>query len=469
MKIVHIASEVYPFSKTGGLADVSFSLPVYQKKLKNDVYVITPLYKGILEKFDKIKYTGKKTWVDTDIGVFEFGIFKIKLNGVTFIFLSNFFLFERGGYYGENGKDYPDNFLIFGSFAKAALNVIKYILKDSDIIHCHDWQTALAPALLKTEYKDINAKIVLTIHNLAFQGVFKIEDVLSLKIDPWLFGLECLEFYSMANFLKAGIMMSDFVTTVSPTYAKEVMTYEYGFGLEGVLRKCSFKFAGILNGIDYKIWDPNTDRFIFKNYNKRNYKDKVFNKIDLCNRYGLLKELPLFGFVSRFTEQKGISLLIDALKGFTEGANFILLGDGDSEIRQQLAALNNRKNIRIIFGYNEALSRQIYAGGDFYLMPSKFEPCGISQLIAMRYGNVPIVRKTGGLKDTVTDLHFEGGHGIVFEEFSSEKLIESIVRSIDIYNSNLFDSLILQNMKKDYTWVNTAKEYIKIYNNILHK
>lgn len=469
MKIVHIASEVYPFSKTGGLADVTFSLPVYQKKLKNDVYVITPLYKGILEKFDKIKYTGKKTWVDTDLGVFEFGIFKIKLNGVTFIFLSNFFLFERGGYYGENGKDYPDNFLIFGSFAKAALNVIKYILKDSDIIHCHDWQTALVPALLKTEYKDINAKIVLTIHNLAFQGVFKIEDVLSLRIDPWLFGLECLEFYGMANFLKAGIMMSDFVTTVSPTYAKEVMTHEYGFGLEGVLRKCSFKFAGILNGIDYKIWDPNTDRFIFKNYNKRNYKDKVFNKIDLCNRYGLLKELPLFGFVSRFTEQKGISLLIDALKGFTEGANFILLGDGDSEIRQQLAALNNRKNIRIIFGYNEALSRQIYAGGDFYLMPSKFEPCGISQLIAMRYGNIPIVRKTGGLKDTVTDLHFEGGHGIVFEEYSSERLIESIVRSIYIYNSNLFDSLILKNMKKDYSWVNTAKEYVKIYNNILHK
>jgi len=469
MKIVHIASEVYPFSKTGGLADVAFSLPVYQKKLKNDVYVITPLYKGILEKFDKIKYTGKKTWVDTDLCVFEFGIFKIKMNGVTFIFLSNFFLFERGGYYGENGKDYSDNFLIFGSFTKAALNVIKYILKDSDIIHCHDWQSALAPALLKTEYKDINAKIVLTIHNLAFQGLFKIEDVLKLRIDPWLCGLECLEFYGMANFLKAGIMMSDFVTTVSPTYAQEVMTPEYGFGLEGVLKKCSFKFAGILNGLDYKIWNPNADRFIFKNYSKRNYKNKVYNKIELCKKYELAVKLPLFVFVSRFTEQKGISILIDAMKGFTNEANFILLGDGDAHIKQQLLVLNKRKNIKIFFGYNEALSRQLYAGGDFYLMPSKFEPCGISQLIAMRYGSVPIVRKTGGLKDTVTDLYFEGGHGIVFENYSSKKLIESIWRSIDVYSSGLFDKLILKNMEKDYSWVNTAKEYVKMYENVLYK
>ncbi|MBC7195689.1 MAG: glycogen synthase [Deferribacterales bacterium] len=469
MKIVHIASEVYPFSKTGGLADVAYSLPVYQKKLKNDIYVITPLYKGILEKFDKIKYTGKKTWVDTELGVFEFGIFKTKMNGVTFIFLSNIFLFERGGYYGEDGKDYPDNFLIFGGFSKAALNVVKYIIDGADIIHCHDWQTALTPALLKTEYQDVEANIVLTIHNLAFQGLFKIEDVLKLKIDPWLCGFEGLEFYGLANFLKAGILMSDFVTTVSPTYSQEVMTPEYGFGLEGVLKKCSFKFAGILNGLDYKIWNPNTDPFIVKKYNKRSYKDKIYNKIELCKRCEMVEDLPLFVFVSRFTEQKGISILIDALKVFTDEANFILLGDGDSIVKQKLALLDKRKNVKIFFGYKEALGRQMYAGGDFYLMPSKFEPCGISQLIAMRYGSVPIVRKTGGLKDTVKDLYFEGGHGIVFENYSSEKLIEAIWRAIDAYNSALFDKLILNNMKKDYSWVNTAKEYVRMYENVLYK
>ena len=467
MKIIHAASEVYPFSKTGGLADVAYALPLSQGGLGHDVYVITPLYKGILENFPNIKYTGKKTWVDTDAGVFEFGIYTLKMKKVKFIFLSNIFLFERGGYYREKGVDYPDNFLIFGCFAKAVLNVVKYLLKDVDIVHCHDWQAALIPALLKTEYKDLGAKSVFTIHNLAFQGLFSLKDILKLKIDSWLFGLECLEFYSMGNFVKSAISMADSVTTVSPSYAEEIKTPEFGFGLEGFLKKHSGKLVGIINGIDSRLWNPNTDNFIFKKYSKTTYKNKLVNKISLCKICGLDESLPLFGFVSRFTEQKGISILIEVLKEFHSEASFVLLGDGDLEVKRELRAIETLSGVRVFFGYNEALSRQIYAGADFYLMPSKFEPCGISQLIAMRYGCIPIVRGVGGLKDTVKDISGDSGHGIVFSNYSLEEFRIGIERGLKVYYSREFVDIAKRNMLKDFSWVNSATAYIGLYEKLL--
>lgn len=467
MKILHAVSEAYPFSKTGGLADVAYALPVSQRSLGHEVYVVSPLYKGILEKFPKIRYTGKKTWVDTDLGTFEFGIYRLNIKNVEFIFLSNIFLFERGGYYGENGVDYPDNFLIFGCFAKAVLNVVKYLLKNVDIVHCHDWQAALIPALLKTEYSDLRAKSVFTIHNLAFQGLFSLRDILKLKIDSWLCGLECLEFYSLGNFVKSAISMADFVTTVSPSYAEEIKTEELGFGLEGVLKKHSGKLVGIINGIDYKLWNPNADNFIFKKYSRRTLKNKMLNKMRICEDYGLDKRLPLFGFVSRFTEQKGIPILMEMLKLFHSKANFILLGDGDLRIKNELGRFKNLGGVRIIFGYNEALSRQIYAASDFYLMPSRFEPCGISQLIAMRYGCIPVVRGVGGLRDTVRDISYDDGYGIIFDDYTSEEFMIGIERALKIYHSGDFVDIAKKNMLKDFSWVNSAVSYVDLYEKIL--
>lgn len=467
MKILHAVSEVYPFSKTGGLADVAYALPVSQSRLGHEVYVVSPLYKGILEKFPKIRYTGKKTWVDTDLGTFEFGIYRLNIKNVKFIFLSNIFLFERGGYYGEKGKDFPDNFLIFGCFVKAVLNVVRHLLKDIDIVHCHDWQAALIPSLLKTEYKDLHAKSVFTIHNLAFQGLFDLRDILKLRIDRWLCGLECLEFYSLGNFVKSAISTADFVTTVSPSYAEEIKTEELGFGLEGVLKKHSGKLVGIINGIDYKLWNPNADNFIFKKYSRRTLKNKMLNKMRICEDYGLDKRLPLFGFVSRFTEQKGISILMEMLELFHSKANFILLGDGDLRIKNELGRFKNFAGVRTIFGYNEALSRQIYAGSDFYLMPSRFEPCGISQLIAMRYGCIPVVRGVGGLKDTVRDISYDDGYGIIFDDYTSEEFMIGIERALKIYHSGDFVDIAKKNMLKDFSWVNSAVTYVNLYEKIL--
>lgn len=466
MKIVQVASEVYPFSKTGGLADVVFALSKYQKKLKNDVYVISPLYKGVLEKFPEISDTGKKTWVETNEGTFEFNIFKTKKDRVNFIFLSNIFLFERGGYYGVNGKDYEDNYLIFGAFSKAALNVVRHHIKGADIVHCHDWQTALIPALLKTEYSDIFTKSVFTIHNIAFQGIFEFSQVLNLRIDLWLCGLECLEFYGKANFMKSAIVMSDAFTTVSPTYAQEIQREEFGFGLENVIKKYSFKLKGILNGLDYTIWNPKNDKNLYKNYSLKNFSDKFENKKYLCKIYGFNTKLPLFGFVSRFTDQKGVDLIVNTIDKFTNKANFILLGDTNNTYMQELLHLNKFENIAIEFGFKEKLSRLIYAASDFYMMPSRFEPCGISQLIAMSYGDIPVVRSTGGLKDTIIDIK-DGGHGIMFEEYSSGSFMEALNRGVNVYHSSNFLKICRENYKIRFTWENCAIMYQDIYEKII--
>jgi starch synthase len=466
MKIVQVASEVYPFSKTGGLADVVYALSKYQKKLKNDVYVISPLYKGILEKFPEISDTGRKTWVETNEGTFEFNIFAHKKERVNYIFLSNLFLFERGGYYGKNGVDYKDNYLVFGAFSKAALNVIRHYIKGADIVHCHDWQTALIPSLLKTEYPDIGAKSVFTIHNIAFQGLFEFSKILNLRIDLWLCGLECLEFYGKANFMKSAIVMCDAFTTVSPTYADQIQTAEFGFGLENVIKRYNFKLKGILNGLDYTIWNPKDDKYLYKNYSLRNFSEKFENKKFLCKTYGFNEKLPLFGFVSRFTEQKGVDLIVNTIDKFENKANFILLGDTNNTYMQELLYLNKFENIAVEFGFKEKLSRLIYAASDFYMMPSRFEPCGISQLIAMSYGDIPVVRSTGGLKDTIIDIK-DGGNGIMFEEYSRGTFMEALNRGVNIYHSSDFLKICKKNYKIRFTWENCAIMYQNIYNKII--
>ncbi len=462
MKIAHIASEVYPFSKTGGLADVVSALPLSLKANGLECFVISPLYKNIINNFPLKK---SKESIDIQVGtdIYNIQIFQYKKSGVHYIFLSNPYLFERDGLYTSNGKDYSDNCLRFGIFTKAALHFITNSIGTLDIIHCHDWQTALTAPLLKTEFQDIKAKVVFTIHNIAFQGIFDFSELSKLNLDTWLFGFGGFEYYGKANLMKCAIIKSDAVTTVSPTYANEIQTPELGYGLEGVLSEHSYKLQGILNGIDYNVWSPQKDKHIIQKYSQKSTKrGKTINKDYLLNRFNLPKDKPLFGFVSRFTKQKGIDITIDIIKKFHKDINFILLGDGDSSVKQELETLNSLKEAAIQFGYNEPLSRQIYAGSDFYLMPSLFEPCGLSQLIAMKYGAIPIVRKTGGLSDTIVDIS-SNGYGIIFEDYTTDSFANAIDRALSVYHKGESDQFYRLAMEKDFSWNESSKQYITLY------
>ncbi len=461
MKIVFASSEVFPFSKTGGLADVVGSLAKEMVKLNNDVIVITPYYKSVMENFPEIKNTEKKVWVDVPSGLLEFEIFTLKESGIEFVFFKNDELFLRNGFYNENGLDYQDNPVRFASFSMALMNYLKHHNINPDIIHCNDWQTSLIPVYHKSYFSDLKAKTILTIHNLAFQGIFDI-DLKYIGLDDSFFDMEKLEFYGKINFLKGGIVYSDFITTVSPTYAEEIKTMEYGFRLDGLLRHYSHKLKGILNGIDYEYWNPLTDKYIYKNFD--NHNDKKINKFKFTEHFELNNDYPLFVMVSRFTEQKGLNMILHLREKFSQlNASFIFLGDGTPEFNEKMKILEHiNSNIRVILGYKEQLSHILYASSDFYLMPSVFEPCGLSQMIAMRYGSVPIVRKTGGLNDTVKDIA-QNGYGFVFDEINSDALLSQINRALDYYNSNDISYLSEKVMKIDFSWKESAKKYVQLY------
>jgi starch synthase len=465
MKIAFVSSEVFPFSKTGGLADVVGALSKETAELGNDVIVLTPLYKSVFDKFsDKIVNTNKKVWVDVPNGLVEFELWATILNKVKFIFFKNEGLFFRQGFYNENGFDYPDNYFRFATFSMAVMNYLKHHDIEPDIIHCNDWQTALIPVYHKSFFNDIKTKTILTIHNLAFQGIFDI-NLTSIGLDNSFLIMSKLEFYGKTNYLKGGIVYSDFVTTVSPTYAEEIKTPEYGFGLDGLLKYYDYKLIGILNGIDYEYWNPLTDKLIYENYNTSKMKNK--NKSPLTKEFSL-NDNPLFVMVSRFAEQKGINMILDIGENFNRlNANFIFLGDGTPDFNNKMKNLESLcRNVKVILGYNEELSHKLYSAADFYLMPSIFEPCGLSQMIAMRYGALPVVRKTGGLNDTVKDLSLKEGYGFVFEEAKSDSLLFQINRAIDFYSNIKFDSYVNFVMKIDFSWKKSAKKYLKIYQNL---
>ncbi len=470
MKIVFSASEVFPFSKTGGLADVTGALSKELANLNNEVTVFSPLYMSVWENFymknKKLHPENKKIWVDVPDGLIEFEVWKIDLDGVEFLFLKNDELFFRKGFYNENGEDYYDNPYRFSVFSMAIMNYLKHHNINPDIIHCNDWQTALIPVYHKSFFSDVPAKTIITIHNLAFQGVFDI-DLKYIGLDESFLTIDKLEFYGKVNFLKGGIVYSDFVTTVSPTYAKEIKTSEYGFGLDGLLRHFDYKLTGILNGIDYEYWNPATDEYIYKKYGE--YENKVENKKYISNEYGFDYDKPLFTMVSRFTEQKGLNMITTLNDKFSElNANFIFLGDGSPEFNNQMLQLEKiNPNMKIILGYNEALSHKLYAAADFYLMPSVFEPCGLSQMIAMRYGAVTVVRKTGGLNDTVKDISTDG-YGFVFENIDENELFEQLRRAINHYFNKDFPSLSNQVMKIDFSWKKSAEKYFELYNTLIN-
>jgi starch synthase len=472
-KIAIVSCEMFPLIKVGGLADVVGAL---YKKL-NQYYQVSafmPAFPQIKKslKIEKISdfnipfSTGKKETASF--------LKSIDAKYPNIYLIDNEHYFNRQHPYGENGIDYPDNLERFSFFCKGVLEACKINSLQFDIFHCHDWQTALLPLYLNEFYKDFNSKSIFTIHNLAYQGVFSKEKFPLLGLDWKYFNMKELEFYGNINLMKAGIIHSAITNTVSPTYAKEILTPEYGCGLEGLLSEKKEFVYGIINGIDYQIWNPMFDPFITKKYKTR--KIKIENKKTLQKKLNLLvdEKIPLFGFVGRLVQQKGTDLIVEAIKNIIDKEKFqlVVLGTGEANYETQLKEIARKYpgNISITLQFNETFAHQIYAGSDFFLMPSRFEPCGLGQLISMKYGTIPIVRKTGGLTDTVKDFSQEdkNGWGIVFEEDNASELQKAIQRAIDLYTQQQDMELLFTNAKKqDFSWNQSIKQYWQLYQKAL--
>ncbi len=456
MKIAICASEVVPFAKTGGLADVTGALPLELESLKQEVIIIMPRYKAIQEP----KFSIKR--LNTDISYAVIG------KNIKVYFIENDLYFNRDGLYQDKTGDYKDNLDRFSYFSRRVPELLKEINFKADIIHCHDWQSALIPIYLKTLYAGNqfykNTRTVFTIHNIGYQGLFPKDEFPKLGIDWKFFNMEMLEFYDKVNLLKGGMVFSDIINTVSPTYAKEIQTKEFGYGLEGVLVKRKKDVFGILNGLDYTIWDPKSDKFIAKNFSVENIQDKYKNKQDLQGICALpvKTDVPLFGIVSRLAEQKGFDILADAIEKICKmNLQLVILGTGDAKYHAILEDIVKKypKVISLHLKFDDTLAHKIYAGSDIFLMPSKYEPCGLGQLISMSYGTIPLVFKTGGLADTVTD-----SDGFVFGKYNKDELIKTIDKAIKAFkNKKEWLRLMQKAMKNNFSWRESAKEYVALY------
>ncbi|MBT9164651.1 MAG: Glycogen synthase [candidate division WS2 bacterium] len=470
MKIYFVASEAVPFVKTGGLGDVSGTLPMHLRNIGLDVDLVLPLYKQIKEG----NYPLEKLFSSEIIFGDHLLPYSVHRQENTF-FIEQDSFYNREEIYNTPGGDYPDNNLRFAFFSRVALELI-YKLGGADVIHAHDWQTALLPVYKNIYYPNSQEKVILTIHNLAYQGIYDAITIPMINIPDSYFNIEALEFYGRVNYLKGGIIFSDFLTTVSPTYAKEIQTEQHGFALEGVISKKRKNLQGIINGIDYDYWNPETDPHITINYGE----DSVFQKKE--NKKKLLAELktgcssdyPLIAFVGRLVSQKGIDLIIEIADQLANlPANLIILGKGEKKYEEEIKAraLSHPNNIIVLTTFDEILSRKIYAASDFFLMPSQFEPCGLGQLIALKYGSVPIVRKTGGLKDTIQDYHEKTacGNGITYEKQDAEELMDSIKRALLYFPGENYINIQAIGMKCDYSWTSSAREYLSLYRQLTNK
>jgi starch synthase len=464
---------MYPYAKSGGLGDVAASLPEALRK-EVTVYTLLPLYQTIDRKEFNLKYTGVTFQYALNGVNHQFDIF-VGANNRYELFVYNPILCDRTGLYHDEHGDFGDNALRFGLFSYACLEVMIRMELTIDAIHVNDWQTSLIPLLVKTRY-GLSQKVILTIHNLAYQGIFDKSVMEELEID-WVqcFKPEALEYHDQVNFLKAGIFYSDAVTTVSPNYASEIQTPLFGNDLDDVLRTNNYKLRGILNGVSYETFNPKKDKMIYKNYGLKDYKDKDANKKELLKELGLVhKERPLFIFIGRFTHQKGVDLLIESLNYFKDfEANVVILGSGEEHYNRIFNNISvSYPNVYIKVGYDEAFSRKLYAAADFLLMPSLFEPCGLNQMIAMKYGTLPIVAKTGGLSDSVidfTDIDYEElgsyiGVGITYEEHNAHWFMHAIAKALSLYgNHKKFVEISKHNMRVDNSWKHSAQEYIELY------
>jgi starch synthase len=451
MRILMVASEAQPFAKTGGLADVMGALPGALARFGHHVDVVIPRYRGI-------------TVAETDA------------DGVRFVFVDQPGLYDRDALYGAGGRDYADNPERFHHLASAALKWAGAQPHRYDVAHAHDWQAGLLPVLLRQERAATGAfratATIFTIHNLAYQGVFDASWLPKLGLDWRLMHVDALEYHGRVSFLKGGLMFSDVLTTVSPQYAKEIQTPEFGFGFDGILRARASDLVGILNGIDYDRWDPERDPHLPEAYSASNLDGKAAAKRALMERVGLptgTMARPLVGLISRLVDQKGFDLLEQLAHELPRlNASFVMLGSGERRYEALWLGLASEYPDRIAahIGFDESLAHLIEGGADLFLMPSRFEPCGLNQMYSLRYGTVPLVRGVGGLLDTVRrfDPRTGTGTGFTFDDYSPQALLETLRRALDIYLDRAAWRRIQQaGMTEDFSWDASARRYVKVY------
>ena len=479
MKILYTTVECWPFAKTGGLGDVSYALPKALKKEGVDVRVILPKYSSIptylKEQLKEVAiFSVNVGWRTQYCGLFE-----MEYDGVKFYFIDNEYYFKREW---ENSKlyGYDDDCERYTFFSNAVLKAMSILNFYPDILHLNDWHTAMIPLILKEKYSHIdnykNIKTVYTIHNLQYQGIFDksiLDDILGISIEQY--NNKNIEYNGNVSFMKSAIVFSDMVTTVSPTYAREIQTVFYGEGLDGLMNHYSYKLRGILNGIDYNLNNPEHDKDIFVKYSVNSIDKKIENKLMLQSILGLEvnKDIPMIGIVSRLVSQKGLDLISHIMPELMrENIQIVVLGSGEHKYQSMFNYYDshypNKVSARITF--DSAFAQQIYASSDIFLMPSLFEPCGIGQMLAMRYGTLPLVRETGGLRDTVNpyNMYTGSGNGFSFSNYNAHDMLYTIQRAIELYkNKDIWQTLVTNAMNTNSSWKKSAKEYINLYRQIL--
>lgn len=481
LSILFVTSEVVPFAKTGGLADVSAALPLALTELGHDVRIVVPKYGTVSERRNRIHeikrlkdipimVAGEETMATVKSSQVVNSRAKVQVYLVT----NDKYMEPVKGIYQNpaTGKDFPNNDERFIFFQKSVLETCVRLGWRPDVIHCNDWQTALIPAFLKELYSKDNffahTRVVFTIHNMAYQGIFPASTFEKTGLPAKVFTSAGAEFSGNINFVKAGIVYADAFSTVSPSYAKEIMGAAHGYGLEGVVKKHKDKLFGILNGVDTEVWNPETDKQIDTKYSKASLEGKFENKTALAAKFNMVADLdtPVVGMIGRMVQQKGYDLVIDAIDDLAKtGIQFIVMGEGEKKYQAALEkAARKYKNVALVPAYDEEMAHMIQAGADILLMPSQFEPCGLNQLYALAYGTVPIVHKTGGLADSITDYNPKKGigNGFVFTQYTPEGMVEALQRAIALYrDEEKWEALQLAIMDEDRSWKASAAEYVE--------
>lgn len=478
MNILFASSEVFPFAKTGGLADVMGALPEALSKRGHRCSIILPYYKCVKEKNFSPKLFKKDVTLKINNKNDLFDLYLLKHGNVDVYFVEKDEYYDRAHLYNTPQGDYPDNALRFGFFAKAILASISCCIGRQDVLHCNDWQSALIPLYIKLLHKDdknfIGTKTLFTIHNMAYQGVFDRKFMEPLGIPGDLFVPKGLEFYGKINFMKAGLIYSDAIGTVSEGYSREILTPEFGCGLDVFLRTRKKDLYGIVNGVDYSVWNPETDKFIIERYSKKDLSGKRHCKEDLLQEFHIEGDTgrPLVGMITRLAEQKGIDLVSKCMADILRlKVDFVILGFGEEKYNALFSDLAKKYKGRVgaKIGFDNALAHKIEAGCDIFLMPSKYEPCGLNQLYSLKYATVPVVRAVGGLDDTVTefDPSTEKGNGFKFKKATRKALLKELDKAIHVYkNKKLWNILLHNGLSCDFSWDSSAEKYERLYNKL---
>jgi len=481
MNIFFLSSEVAPYAKTGGLADVAGSLPGALYRLGVNVSVGLPLYRSVREGSFQRQVVLKGLQVPLAGQTLVGNVHATETeDGVPVYFFEREDLFDRPNLYRTAEGDYYDNLERFAFFSRAALLFSKVTGMHFELIHCHDWQTGLVPAYLSTLFRTdpffSSAATLFTIHNIGYQGLFPREKLPVCGLPPETYHPEGVEYWGAISLLKAGIVYSDAVTTVSPAYSREIQTSEFGLGMEGILRNKSAALHGILNGADYSVWDPAIDPYIASNYDSDHLSEKIVNKEALLKETGLdsaFLERPVLGITTRLSNQKGCDLIIPILAELARRkVGLVILGEGEERYERGLreAAERYRGTFSVTIGFDEALAHRIMAGTDLFLVPSLYEPCGLTQMYALKYGTVPVVRATGGLEDTIQDFdpHTKTGNGFKFGPYDAKALLFSIQRAVDLWtDQETWETLMRKGMAADFSWKRSAERYLDLYQSLV--